>query len=165
VGDDRHSRCRCVGAGEGDGDGDGDVGDGDGFCIDNVNAASTRIRVSLRIAHQDAANLAAAARAAGLPIGAFVAGFVADIPVLREGNRAAHLEALTESTAMLATLGRDLRHLIELLRQGSVAAALVYRERLEDVDADIRRHLDLASVVLAELRPPRQTASAAGDRR
>jgi hypothetical protein len=147
---------RCVG------DGDGVVGDG--ICVDNVNATSARIRVSLRLAHQDAANLAAAAKAAGLPIGAYVAGLAAGIPILREGNRAAHLEALTASTAMLATLGRDLRHLSDLLRQGSVAAALVYRERLDEVDADIRRHLDLASVVLAEQRPSRQPASSAGDR-
>jgi hypothetical protein len=149
----------CVGDGKGDGVAD------DGICIDNVNAASARIRVSLRLAHQDAANLAAAARTAGLPIGAYVAGLAAEIPVLRDGNRAAHLEVLTASTAMLATLARDLRHLSDLLRRDSVAAALAYRERLHDVDADIRRHLDLASVVLGELRPSRQTASADGDRR
>jgi hypothetical protein len=145
------------------GAGDGAVDDG--VNIANVNAASARVRVSLRLKHQDAANLAASARTAGLPIGAYVAGLAAGIPILREGNRAAHLEALTASTAMLATLARDLRHLSELLRQGSVAAALVYRERLDDVDADIRHHLDLASVVLGELRPSRQTASADSDRR
>jgi hypothetical protein len=147
---------------DGDGVGDGYV-DRDGNF--DGKASSARIRVSLRLAHQDAANLAAAARAAGLPIGAYIAGLAAGIPVLRDGNRAVHLEALTASTAMLATLARDLRHLSELLRQGSVAAALVYRERLDDVDADIRHHLDLTSVVLGELRPSRQTASADSDRR
>jgi hypothetical protein len=152
----------CDGGGDGDGVGDGYV-DRDGNC--DGKAPSARIRVSLRLANQDAANLAAAAKAAGLPIGVYVAGLAAGIPVLRDGNRAANLEALTASTAMLATLARALRHLSELLRQGSVAAALAYRERLDDVDADIRRHLDLASVVLAELRPSRRTASVADDRR
>jgi hypothetical protein len=79
-----------------------------------------------------------------LPIGAYVSGLVAGIPILRDGNRPAHFEALTASTAMLATLSRDLRNLSELLRRGSVVAALAYRERLDDVDADVRRHLELA---------------------
>ena len=79
---------------------------------------------------------------------------MAGIPVLSGGSgRADHLAALVASSAEVATLSRNIRHLSALLRQGSSRAAHEYREMLDTLNADIRRHLTLASAVLADLRP------------
>jgi hypothetical protein len=92
--------------------------------------------------------------------GAFVAGLVAGIPVLTKGgNRQEHLAALVATSAELATLSRGIHHLTSLLRQGSVREAQEYREMLDCVATDVRRHLKLSSAVLAELQPHRQLAA------
>jgi hypothetical protein len=102
-----------------------------------------------------------AARTAGVSPGAFVAGLVAQIPVLAVGGKPAeHLGALVASAAELATLSRNIHHLTALLRHGSVRAAQEYREMLDSVALDVRRHLKLSATVLADLRPRR----AVGDR-
>ena len=57
------------------------------------------------------------------------------------------------ANAELSTLSRNIHHLTNLLRQGDVVPALAYRDMLNTLDGDIRRHLALAAGVLAELRP------------
>jgi len=52
---------------------------------------------------------------------------------------------------VLTVLARDLRHLAQLLGQGQVLAAQQYRRRLDDVEAEVRAHLRLASEVLGDL--------------
>lgn len=59
--------------------------------------------------------------------------------------------ALSVSSAELALLSRDINHLTQLLRQGSVEAARMYSTRHDALDGDVRRHLALAAAVLAEL--------------
>jgi hypothetical protein len=113
-----------------------------------------RVRLSLRMQRCDSEAVLRAARAVGLTTGDFVAGLVVKAAVLgRPAGAAAHLAALTESCAELATLSRDLRHLTTLLRQGSSRAAQAYRETLDSVNADVHAHLVLATAVVAELRP------------
>ena len=119
-----------------------------------------RVRLSLRLRREDADRLHAAAAATGLPIGAYVSGLAAGVAVLQAGSRREHLAAVTASCAELATLGRSLRHLSDLLRQGSVRAAQEYRELLDTVAGDVHRHLELASEALVDLQPSR-TAPAA----
>jgi hypothetical protein len=112
-----------------------------------------RVRVSLRMSGEEARATLAAARQAGLAPGAYVARLVAGIPALAGGaNHAEHIAALIESSAELSTLSRDIHHLTSLLRQGNVRAAQEYRERLHTLAGDVRRHLSLASRVLANLR-------------
>jgi hypothetical protein len=112
-----------------------------------------RARLCLRMSADEAANTLAGAHRAGLTPGRFVAG----VPVVQGGGRLAdHLAALVASSAEMSTLNRNVGSLTRLLRQGDVAAALVYRDLLDTLSADVRRHLALAAGTLAELRPQRQ---------
>jgi hypothetical protein len=119
-----------------------------------------RVRVSLRLARHDAVALTQAASNAGLPLGSFLVDLVAGVPVAGQGGkRADHLAALVTSSAELSTLSRNVHHLTSLLRQGSVRAAQEYADMLDHIEVDVRRHLLLASNVLADMRPPRATAT------
>lgn len=118
-----------------------------------------RVRVSLRLARGDAATLTQAASNAGLPLGSFLVDLVAGVPLVGQGGkRAEHLAALVASSAELSTLSRNVHHLTSLLRQGSVRAAQEYADMLDHIEGDVRRHLLLASNVLADMRPPRAAA-------
>jgi hypothetical protein len=120
-----------------------------------------RVRLSLRMSREEASATLAAARQAGLAPGAFVAGLVAGVPALLGGaSRDAHIAALIASSAELSTLIRDIHHLTSLLRHGNVRAAQEYRQRLDTLAGDVRKHLSLASRVLADLRPRSQRADA-----
>jgi hypothetical protein len=111
---------------------------------------------------EEAECLAAGARAASLSRGAYLAGLIADIPVLTSGaGRTDHLASLVASSAELSTLSRNIHHLTTLLRQGEVGPARVYREMLDTLAGDIRSHLVLASGVLADLRPRGRSTGAA----
>jgi hypothetical protein len=82
------------------------------------------------------------------------------VPVLTSGaNRADHIATLVASSAELSTLSRNIHHLTSLLRQGNVRPALEYREMLDTLAGDVRRHLTLAASVLADLRPRHRSAS------
>jgi hypothetical protein len=119
------------------------------------------VKLSIRMTPDEAEQLAAGARAAGLSRGAYLAGLVANIPVLSGGgNRIDHLAALIESSAELSTLSRNIHHLTSLLREGNVRPALEYRAMLDTLASDVRGHLKLASSVLADLRPRRGSADA-----
>ncbi len=112
------------------------------------------VKLSIRLTAEEAARFASAARAAGLSRGAFLAGLLSGVPVLASGaSRAEHLAALIASNAELATLSRHIRDLTTLLGRGDVRAARPYREMLDALDGDLRRHLALVSRTLAELRP------------
>jgi hypothetical protein len=113
-----------------------------------------RARLCLRMGRDESAAMLAAAGRAGLSPGRYVAHLVAGVPAILEGGRHAdHVAALIACNAELSTLSRNIHHLTHLLRQGDVVPALVYRDMLNTLDGDIRRHLALAAGVLAELRP------------
>jgi hypothetical protein len=120
-----------------------------------------RVRLSLRMHHDDARQVIEQAQAAGLPAGVYVAALCAGVPAIAHGSRPAdQLAALVSSSAALSTLARDLRHLTQLLRQGEVLAAQQYRARLDDVERDVRAHLTLAAPLLSELKPLLRRVSA-----
>lgn len=113
-----------------------------------------RTRLCLRMSREQARATAEAARRAGMHPGAFVAGLVAEVPVLTEGgSRMEHIASLMASTAELSTLSRNIHRLTVLLRQANVEPARPYREMLDTLAGDVRRHLELASVALANLQP------------
>lgn len=112
-----------------------------------------RVRLSMRMQRRDIDALRRAARGAGLDLGNFVAVLVERLARADDPNPAAELAALTASCAELATLSRNLHQLTNLLRQGSVEAALQYRRMLDTIGTDVRAHLDLATAVVAQLRP------------
>jgi hypothetical protein len=112
------------------------------------------VRLSLRMTAQQGKATFDAARAAGLPPGAFVAGLVAGVPILVNGSsRAQHIAALTATQSELATLSRNLHHLAALLRQGAWRAADEYRPMLQTLAHDVHTHLDTATRALSELQP------------
>lgn len=123
----------------------------------NSHAAGSMVKVSIRLTSADAAQLAGSAARAGLSRGAYIAGLLAEVPLLTSGSAARPdiLAALSASCAELSTLTRNLHHLTCLLRQGQVRAAMEYREMLDTLGGDVREHLAMAAGLLAELRPPR----------
>ena len=112
-------------------------------------------RLSLRLTAEEITRLDAGARAAGLPRSAFVAGLVDGIAVLAKGGRSDHRSALIRSCAELSTLGRNLRHLADLLRGSDFAAAQEYRAMLDSIADDVARHLKMAGSVLADMTSAR----------
>ena len=117
-------------------------------------SSAASVKLSIRMTPEEAERLAAGARAAGLSRGAYLAGLIADVPVLSAGaSRTDHLASLIASSAELSTLSRNIHHLTSLLREGKVRPALEYREMLDTLAGDVHGHLTLAAGVLADLRP------------
>jgi hypothetical protein len=128
--------------------------------------AVRRVRRSLRLSLVDALRLQRAARHAGKSLGDMVMDLLDGAPAAASGEeRQAQLRALVASNSELATLSRDLRHLSTLLRRGSVAAAQRYRDLLDTVASDARRHVDISSAALAEVVPARRLLTASNTRK
>ena len=122
-------------------------------------ASAAGVKLSIRMTAEEARKLAAGARAAGLSRGAYLSGLIANVPVLSTGGgRAEHIAALMASCAELSTLSRNVHRLTALLRQANVEPARPYREMLDTLAGDVRRHLDLAARVLADLQPQSRSA-------
>jgi hypothetical protein len=122
-----------------------------------VRTLGTRTRLCLRMHMDDATSTLESSRRAGMSPGDYVAGLVAGVPtILSGGGQREHVVALTASNAELSTLSRNIYHLTHLLRQAEVGPALYYRDMLDTLCGDVRRHLALASGVLADLRPRHQ---------
>ena len=119
-----------------------------------ATSSAASVKLSIRLTSEEAERLAAGARAAGLSRGAYLAGLIADVPVLSAGaSRTDHLATLIASSAELSTLSRNIHHLTSLLREGAVRPALEYREMLDTLAGDVHGHLKLAASVLSDLRP------------
>jgi hypothetical protein len=124
--------------------------------VDAVEAKTPThmVKLSIRLRPAEAQQFAACARAAGLSHGAYLAGLVANVPLLTGGGkRDDHLAALVQSSAELAILSRNIRHLASLLREGEVRAAQEYRGMLDQLAVDVGGHLHLAARALADLQP------------
>jgi len=121
-----------------------------------------RVRISLRLSPVDALRLQRTAHRTGKSLGDLVAELFDGMPApVSAVERQAHLRALVVSNSEMASLSRDLRQLSALLGQGSVAAAHRYRDLLDAVASDVRRHVDISSVVLRGLAPVRRLTKAA----
>lgn len=117
-------------------------------------SGAASVKLSIRMTAEEARQLDAGARSAVMSRGAYLAGLVAGVPVLVSGGaRAGHIQALLASSAELATLSRNIHRLTALLRQANVEPARPYREMLDTVAGDVRRHLELAAHTLADLQP------------
>lgn len=121
---------------------------------DQSASGAATVKLSLRMTAAEARQLAAGANAAGLSRGAYLAGLVAEVPVLTAGGgRPEHLASLMASTAELSILSRNIHRLTVLLRQAHVEPARAYRAMLDTLADDVRRHLELAARALADLQP------------
>jgi hypothetical protein len=119
------------------------------------------IKVSVRLAAEEAKQLTACAQADGVSMGALLAGLASEVSSRYGGeSRSAARVALVGSNAELSTLNRNVHHLVRLLAQGSLQAAQEYRATLETLGVEVRRHLHLAAATLVEHRS-RQIASGA----
>ena len=126
----------------------------------DASRAST-VKLSIRLTAEEAERLVVGARAAGLSRGAYLAGLVAGVPVLTLGaSRPEQLAALTASNGHLSSLSRNIHALTRFLTLGDVPQALAYRDMLDTLDGDVRRHLAQAAALLADLRPRGQAADA-----
>jgi hypothetical protein len=122
---------------------------------------AARTRLCLRMRPEDAAATLQAAHRAGMTTGDYLAGLVAGVSALLEGGRHAETVALlTRATAELAILSRNLYLLCTLMRRGEAELPLPYRSMLDTLARDVRQHLDLASIALADLQPRRPTSAA-----
>jgi hypothetical protein len=114
------------------------------------------VKLSVRLTRPASQRLDRQARAAGLSRGVYLTRLIDGAPsATASADRAAAAAALSESSAELAVLSRDINYLTQLLRRGAVDPALQYRERLDHLDVDVRSHLDKAAAVLAELATAR----------
>jgi hypothetical protein len=118
-----------------------------------AGSSAANVKLSIRMRPNEAAQLATGARAAGLSRGAYLAGLIANVPVLSAGGRRPqHVATLMASNSELSTLSRNIHQLTALLRQADVEPARRYREMLGALAGDVHRHLELAAQVLAELQ-------------
>ncbi|MCB4365500.1 hypothetical protein KIH07_17305 [Hydrogenophaga taeniospiralis] len=119
------------------------------------------VKLSIRLTTDEADRLVAGAQSAGLSRGAYLAGLVAEIPFLTSGfKRSDQLAELAETNAHLSSLSRNVHALTRFLTLGDVPQALVYRDMLNRLDGDVRRHLSQAAALLADLHPHGHTAEA-----
>lgn len=126
---------------------------------------SGRVRLCLRMSRENARATTGAARDARMPLGDYISGLVAGVPVLSAGgSRGDHIAMLVASTAELSTLSRNVHRLTVLLRQANVEPARQYRDMLDTLAVDVRSHLELAAAVLAALQPPGRPAAASARR-
>ncbi len=117
-------------------------------------SSAASVKLSIRMTADEVRQLAAGARTAGLSRGAYLAGLIANVPVLSAGgSRTEHIATLVASSAELSTLSRNIHRLTALLRQSDVEPARQYREMLDTVAGDVRSHLALAARVLSDLQP------------
>ena len=124
---------------------------------------ASQMKLSVRLAGSVVRRLDQDARAAGLSRGAYLTRLISGAPpVASSVDRVAACRALNSSSEELAVMSRDINHLTQLLRQGSIQAAKSYATRHETLDRDVRSHLALAAAVLADLstmRPPAKTTT------
>jgi hypothetical protein len=108
-------------------------------------------KLTLRLPQPHADALIVNAVGLGLSYGEYVASLVNGSSLPRPAaERAADRAALLKSSDQLAVLSADLNAFVRLLRYGSSTEVEKFRHRIETVDADVRRHLDLASSFLAD---------------
>jgi hypothetical protein len=118
-----------------------------------------RVRLCLRMSRGHARAAVEAAQRAGLSTGDYIGALVANVPALVSGG--SHMDfisALSASSAELSTLSRNVHRLTALLRQADVEPARQYREMLDTLTVDVRKHLELAAQVLADLQPQHRRA-------
>jgi hypothetical protein len=108
------------------------------------------VKLMLRLPSPDAELLVLHSAALGLSYGSYVARLVRGTPLpALESERTADREALMASVDRLAQLTSDLNALSRLLSQAKAEGVLRYRDSALALVGDVRRHLELASRVIA----------------
>jgi hypothetical protein len=122
----------------------------------NALGSGDLVKVTLRLPAAFAELLKRRSREASVPQGVYVAGLVDGVPpppLPRDHSDA--IAALRSSTDQLAAIGTDLNALMRLLRLGPSPQVQGYRDRAQSLVEDVRRHLDVASDLIAQVRAAR----------
>lgn len=116
------------------------------------------VKVTLRLSAAHATALATGARSADVSQGAYVAGLIDGMPLNPLPPDHTHtVTALVGSTNQLAAMGADLNAFMRLLVRGSSPEIERYRAGILSLANDVRRHLALAALLVAELRSARRS--------
>lgn len=109
-------------------------------------------KLHLRMDEREAEVLVVKARLLGLSYGEYVGRLVVGTPLPAPvAQRAADRSVLQASTDHLAVLAREISEVLRLARAGKSAEEVKQRiGHLNNLEADVRRHLDLASSFLAD---------------
>jgi hypothetical protein len=114
-------------------------------------AADQSIKLTVRLRRGVAARLAARARACGLSHGTYLTTLIDGTPA----PPLAVVAALNASTDQLAVVSADLNEVIRLFREQPMPSEEELDQLTQRIVEGVRRHLDLASRVVADLRPAR----------
>lgn len=123
-----------------------------------IHPLASCIKVTLRLPAEQATLLAGLAGLADVSQGSYIADLLKGAPPIHASSDLRDaLRALAQSCDLLSTISSDLNSIVRgIQRSGSATAHL---ERINALDADLRRHLVLVSTVLADISPPRASAS------
>jgi hypothetical protein len=115
------------------------------------------VKVTLRLSAAHATALATGARSADVSQGTYVAGLIDGMPAnpLPPDHTQA-VAALIGSTNQLAAMSADLNAFMRLLVRGSSTEMERYRAGILSLADDVRSHLALAALLVAELRSARR---------
>ena len=116
-----------------------------------AGAREKPVKVTLRLLPGVSARLSAAARECGLSQGAYLMTLIDKAP-------APPLAVSTElgrSTEQLAIVSGDMNELIRTLARGGLSSGPLLDDWIRPLLDDVRRHVGIASRLVAELRPER----------
>ena len=114
-------------------------------------SAHLTVKLTLRLSQPDAEAMVLSAGALGLSYGEYVAKLVNGTPLpAPAAEREADRAALLASTDHLSVIATDLHAFMRMLLKLDVRGMEPYRERVHSLDADIQRHLALASKLMAD---------------
>ncbi len=116
------------------------------------------VKVTLRLSAAHATALSRRARSADVSQGTYVAGLIDGMPPNPLPPDHMHaVTALVSSTNQLAAMGADLNAFMRLLVRGSSTEIERYRAGIMSLTNDVRSHLALAALLVAELRSARRS--------
>ena len=108
-------------------------------------------KLTIRLRRGVVARLHETARASGLSLGAYLTTLIDEAPA----PPLALVRALAESTDELAILSADANEVIRMLRKGVAPSDADLRHVVRGMVDGTRQHLELASRVVAQVRPTR----------
>ena len=115
-----------------------------------------KIKFTVRLHRGDVARVVSGARASGISHGAYLSALIdgAPPPLVIDPQKA--IAALGASTDPLAAIAAYLDELTRAIRRSTAPGVQDGGRRMEELTVEVRRHLELASGLMADLNPARQ---------
>jgi hypothetical protein len=118
------------------------------------------VKLTMRLRRRVASRLTARARACGLSQCAYLTTLIDETPA----PLLADVTALRGSTDQLAVVSADLNELVRTIQRGALSSGPLIEGWLRPLVDEMRRHVDLASRLVVELRPRSTHSTAQRDR-